>query len=54
MAHGIRELLQEARSRIQEISATDAETLMAKEPETLFLDVRESEELAGGRSSIMT
>ena len=49
MAQGMKELLQGARSRIQEIGATDAATLMAKESETLFLDVRESEELADGR-----
>ena len=51
MGRGLKELLDETRSRIQEIGVADAETLMKSESELLFLDVRESEELAGGRIS---
>jgi rhodanese-related sulfurtransferase len=54
MATGLKELLQAARSRTREIDAgSAAERLGAELPGgpdgALFLDVRESEELAGGR-----
>lgn len=49
MAQGLKDLLEATRSRIQEIGVADAVTLMEKEPAVLFLDVRESEERAGGR-----
>lgn len=48
MGKGLRELLQNARSRIREIEPADAVKLLRDEPGALFLDVRESEELAGG------
>jgi rhodanese-related sulfurtransferase len=49
VGQGLKELLQAARSRIQEIAPDDAVALLRQDPEILFLDVRESEELAGGR-----
>jgi rhodanese-related sulfurtransferase len=49
MATGLKELLQAARSRTREIDAGSAAELLGEEGGALFVDVRESEELAGGR-----
>jgi rhodanese-related sulfurtransferase len=46
---GLKELLEATRSRILEIGVPDAVVLLGNETEVLFLDVREAEELAGGR-----
>lgn len=39
------QLLDEARARVKEISARDAITLRARQPEAVFLDVREQPEV---------
>jgi len=49
MAKGLKDLLAETRTRVQEITAGDAAGLLAAKAKVLFLDVRETEELAGGR-----
>lgn len=49
MAKGMKELLEQTRARIREIGVGDAAALSSGESDVLFLDVRESEELAGGR-----
>lgn len=49
MATGLKELLQGARSRTREIDAAEAVEVLKSAGGALFLDVRESEELAGGR-----
>jgi len=49
VATGLKDLLQRARSRAREIAAAEAAELMKSGDGTLFLDVRESEELAEGK-----
>lgn len=49
MVKGMKDLVQAARVRVKEISAAEAAQLLETRAEVLFLDVREAEELAGGR-----
>jgi len=49
MATGLKDLLEAARSRTRGIDAAEAAQALQGEGAPLFLDVRESEELAGGR-----
>jgi rhodanese-related sulfurtransferase len=48
MAKGMRELLTEARARIVEIDTAEAQEVLGRSEDTLFLDVREAEEYAQG------
>ena len=49
MAMGMKELIADARSRIEEIDPEAAESELRGNPTTLALDVRESEEFSLGR-----
>lgn len=49
MAKGMKQLLSEARGRIQEIDTESTAAEISTRPDTLLLDVREGEEFAGGR-----
>jgi len=48
MAKSLKDLVADAKSRIREISATDAAEAIQKNPDTLVLDVREPAEWAEG------
>ena len=49
MAKSLKDLVADAKSRIREISAADADEAIKKNPDTLVLDVRETAEWAEGR-----
>jgi len=49
MAKSLKDLVADAKSRIREISATDAAEAIQTNPDTLVLDVRETAEWAEGR-----
>jgi rhodanese-related sulfurtransferase len=49
MAKGIKDLLAEARAQITEIDTAGAAELLARDDDTLFLDVREAHEFESGR-----
>lgn len=48
MAKSLKDLVADAKSRIREISAADADEAIKKNPDTLVLDVREPAEWAEG------
>ena len=49
MPKGLKELVTEAKARITEVSVSDSQALLEKNPAALMLDVREAAELAAGR-----